>query len=49
MKRIMGPLSIGMIMGASLTSAYFMMPKMKKKVKDIPSPYTSDKHNAKDK
>ncbi len=49
MKRIMSSLGIGMVMGASLTSMYFMMPKMKKKIKNLPSPYTSDKYNAKDK
>ena len=41
MKRMMGPLSLGMIMGASLMGAYYMMPKMKKS-KKCQSPYTCD-------
>ena len=43
--KTIGSLGIGMVMGATLTGMYFMMPKMKK----LSSPYTSDKYNAKDK
>ena len=45
---MMGPFSIGLIMGASMTGAYFMMPKMKN-MKKIMSPYTNNLTSDKDK
>lgn len=38
MKRIMGPLSLGMLMGAGVTSALMMMKPMKKS-KKVSTPY----------
>jgi hypothetical protein len=48
MKRMMGPFSVGLIMGASMASAYLMMPKMKGK-KRMLSPYMNDLTSDKDK
>ena len=50
MKRGMGPLGIGMVMGASLMGAYMhFMPMMKKnsKQKKMASPYTASLMNVK--
>ena len=41
MKKMMGPFSVGLIMGASVAGAYFMMPKMKN-MKKVMSPYMSN-------
>ena len=49
MKRIMGPFSIGMIMGASMAGMYLMMPKMKKNKKGMMSPYLKNLTIEKDK
>ena len=48
MKRMIGPLGIGMVMGASVASMYFLMPKAKSKKKML-SPYMSSLTSDKDK
>ena len=48
MKRMMGPFSVGLIMGASMAGAYFLMPKMKGRKKML-SPYMNNLTSDKDK